>query len=112
MSSIVTVPDQPPDQPEMDLLSTMPNSNIRTRRWHSLFRAAYTYHKRKKPLGEGPGICDSIIAIFKYSCERHPLGSTSFSPFRGPSELGLNVLLIFMPLSVRVFDSDFAESDD
>ena len=83
MSSLGTVPDQrhhPPNQPEMDLPSTRPKSNIRTR-WrcwrniHALFRETYRHHKRAKPLGAGPGVRQSILVIFKYSCEHHPLAA-------------------------------------
>jgi hypothetical protein len=117
-SSLVSasVPDQPPpdhitfQQPEMDQPSTEQKSNVRgTRRWNILasFKELWRQHRREKPLGKAPGVRQSIITIFKTSCEQHPPAVTLFPP-SDLFELGLNVLLIFIPLSVRVFV--FAES--
>jgi hypothetical protein len=101
----------------MDQPSTEPKSkakSITRTRWYNfpaLFKDLWDQHRRKKPLGEAPGVRESIIAIFKTSCEHHPPADTPFTA-SDISVPGLNVLLIFIPLSVRVFfEDDFAEPD-
>lgn len=46
----------------------------RSTRWWNItafIRNVGNNHKRVKPLGVSPGVCDSIIAIFKSSREHH-----------------------------------------
>jgi len=83
----VTIPDQPPDHvsPQQDMAdpSTEPKFNIRKRRWNRnivpIFKDSWRQHRREMPLGEAPGVRESITAIIKTSW--------------------LNALLIFIPLS-------------
>jgi hypothetical protein len=86
-SSLVPIPDQPPDhvspQHDMAELSIEPKSNIRIRQWRwnvvAFFKDWWRQHKRKKPLGRAPGVRKSVIAIIKMSCE-YPTADTLYLP--------------------------------
>jgi hypothetical protein len=89
-SSLVPISNQPPDHasPQQDMAepSSEPKSNIRERlgrrSWNIVaifFKDMWRQHKRVKPLGKGPGVRRSIIAIMKTSCE-YPTVDTLYLP--------------------------------
>lgn len=88
-SSLVPISNQPPDHasPQQDIAepSSEPKSNIRERlgRWSwnivVILKDMWRQHKRVKPLGKGPGVRRSIIAIMKTSCE-YPTVDTLYPP--------------------------------
>ena len=61
-------------------------------------------HKRERPLGEPPSVGQSILAIIRTSCEPLILWHLHLHLTLRWSDLGLNVLLIFIPLSVSVLE--------
>ncbi len=82
-------------------------NNKRRGKWNivAILKAVWKQHKREKPLGKAPSFRQSFIAIIKTSCEYQPAGIFYLSSDLSVLylNLGLNVLLIFIPLSVRVF---------
>jgi hypothetical protein len=64
-------------------------------------------HKRMKPLGKAPDFRRSIIAIIKTSSEPlRPLAPRTQLTNFGGHHLGMNMLLVFIPLSVSVSLND------
>jgi hypothetical protein len=80
----------------------------------AMIKALWKRHRRSKPLKEAPGFRASFLTIVKTSCEHQALlgllaVGLVLTFLVGPN-LGLNVLLIFIPLSVRLsFTKSFAE---
>lgn len=67
-------PDHVSPQQDIAEPSTEPESNSRKRRsnWNivAIFKDTWEQHRRKKPLGEAPGVHQSVVvARFKTSCE-------------------------------------------
>lgn len=79
-----------------------------------MFKNFWKVHKRKSPLLKEPSVRESVIAIVKASCE-YLTARTLYhltDPLDALTTLGLNALLIFIPLSVRCLDDDPPVSRD
>ena len=94
------------DQPEVEGSAGEERSSQKPW-WKRIPWEAHEGNKRRTPLGEAPSVSQSLRAIVKLSCKHLPSVALPFLDGRW-SDLGSNVLLIFIPLSVSVSYHDLA----
>jgi hypothetical protein len=103
----------PPEQPNTDRAKSKEKRKVLKVplcQWKRIISDLRNRHKRPKLPSGVPSIRHSIPAIIKASRELPPRSFALALPTHRRSYLALNVLLIFIPLSVRVFNGDLAGS--